>query len=268
MFYKENLYNISEKAIDSKYKKIIFMDADVWFTDKDWFDKCSDLLNEFEVVQPMEYCVWNEKSKNRKILSSAADLCKGNNLEKSHPGFALGIKRDFFNNLGGFYDKAFIGGGDRIFWESFFPSNKFEENMKKKFNLYHGITEYNNKKLKPSVSFIKDCEAVHMPHGGMKYRKYDTRFESYLNKQINEDDFYKNEYNVYEWKNKKDSELILNYFLSRDEDRYLELPIDFDWQFYITCNKNRIPENIDNKENAEQHYVDHGKIWNLAYKKL
>lgn len=265
MFYKENLYNIAEKAIPDNYKKILFMDADVWYTNPDWFNRCSVLLDSFQVIQPMEYCVWNENIKNRKIISNAANLCNEKKAEKSHPGFAIGIDRKFFNKIGGFYDKAFVGGGDRIFWESLFPSNNFAENMKKKFHYYHDIKELD---YKPSVSFLVECDAVHMPHGNIKHRKYQNRIETYLEKPINEEDFYKNEYNVYEWKNKKNSELILDYFLSRDEDRYLELPFDFNWEFYIMCNRNRIPDNIDNKETAEQHYVDHGRIYNLEYKKI
>jgi len=267
MFYKENLYNISEKNICENYKKIVFLDADIWFTDPDWFNKCSELLNVHQLVQPMEYCVWNENTTCRRMISYAANLLSENKQEKSHPGFALGITRDFLKNIGGFYDKAFIGGGDRIFWESLFPSY-LEENIDKKISFYHELSNYLDKKDKPSVGYIKECEAVHMPHGSTKDRKYKTRFESYLKTSIKSEDFYKNEYEVYEWKDEQNSKLVLDYFLSRDEDRYLEIPLDFDWEFYITCNKGKLPEKVDNKETAIQHYVDYGRLWSLPYKKL
>lgn len=224
MFHKENLLNVLEKIIPSKFSKLMFLDCDIRFTMTNWYDENSKLLDESNVIQPMEFVKSNTIGNKSSIATIAkSPYEKEINLMNYHPGYALGIDRTLFHKIGGFYDKAVIGSGDTIFWNSIFkamnlPTIKAEQSAKhtqayKDINLYERKIETNKKDLK--INFLKNNYAIHLPHGSFKNRHYGDRSNGWDIKNI---DLYKNKYGIYEFKNEKLNKYMQSYFQNRKED--------------------------------------------------
>lgn len=217
MFHKENLFNCIEKHIPEKYSKLIFLDSDIRFSSREWLDESSRQLDVSDVIQPMEWCMWsNEHAK----ISVALQINRGGNisLEYCHPGFAIGVKREWFKKVGGFFEKAVLGTGDACFWHSIDISlNKkglSENNISKYFKKYN-LKNYMDKikKNTPRVGYTKGCFAGHMPHGEKSNRQYEERI-NYVNKI----EIIKNKFGIYEWVDEKDNKKMYEYFLKRKDD--------------------------------------------------
>jgi hypothetical protein len=58
MFHKENLWNIIAKKVSKRYKKLLFLDSDIIFTNTNWYNDLSKMLNNFNIVQPFELAFW------------------------------------------------------------------------------------------------------------------------------------------------------------------------------------------------------------------
>jgi hypothetical protein len=230
IFSKENLWNITEVTVPKEYNKIIFMDSDINYSDSDWLIKSYDLLDTYSVIQPMENCVGYlpnmslidiNNYNTKKSVAYSIQNKKYKNLsyhqfnQRYHPGYCIGIKRHTFKQMGGFFEHAIIGGGDRCFWESFVDLPQIDYyksriDIKNKYAIYKkNISSIINE---TDVSYIENNTALHMYHGDRKDRQYDSR-TSYISN--NSDNFYYNKYGVLEVINEPN---IMNYFKSRNED--------------------------------------------------
>jgi glycosyltransferase involved in cell wall biosynthesis len=179
-FAKENLWNIIFKKLNTNYEKFLFMDADILYSDPDWYTKASSLLNTNDVIQPMEFCYWSD-SKSSKYSIAKGILTEAQNLtiKKYHPGFAIGVKSEWLSKVGGFYDKAFIGNGDICLWQA--VSNAHNASMlnietDQYINKYD-ITNYTKKieKYKPKIAYVSNNTAIHLSHGKILDRQYVVR---------------------------------------------------------------------------------------------
>lgn len=235
LFAKENLWNVLEKKIPDNYHKIIFMDSDILYSDPDWLDKSSNLLDDNNVIQPMELtykdiintndCV--EIDTNNLIFPQnkicfAKAIVNGDTIDltQHHPGYALGISRDFFHNIGGFFEHCITGSGDLAFWSGLIPhykmdkhhlhSNVINKYIKYKDNLYKYYIYKNN------ISYLKNCVALHMYHGHKNNRQYNDR-QKYLPIYC---EYYYNQDGVLELKevSVKDNNHLINYWIKRKED--------------------------------------------------
>lgn len=227
LFSKENLWNILETKIPQEYKKIIFIDADIKFSDADWFNKASEALDIYDTIQPMEYIY-------RDIFSNdiSFDLEKGkihniiakNIAEKrmimdkeikfyGHPGHAIGIRRDFFHKIGGLFEYGINGFGDAMYWGYFHTLNLMGTNFGSQlFPEYKNIRQRMYElKTDNTVGYIKDIYCLHLYHGETKNRKYGNR-NHYVPENFK---LYKNEYGVLEIDGKHD---LIQYWIDRKED--------------------------------------------------
>ena len=239
-FSKENLWNLIEEKIPKKYKKIIFLDGDIRFTDPDWFNKSSKVLDDHDVIQPMSkvlYVLPNDYEANDedKLFadkyfdkwSVAYGLKHGKIKDQIHQcwvGYSVGITRDFFHKMNKFYDRCFVGQGDSIFWMgcakelpvpefnridlfacSIFSAKKHIENMRT---------------LEPKVGFVDNNVACHLFHGYPPLRNYKSR----LALQIHETNFtYNTEGVLYLAGRKTIGNMYMDYLFSRNEDAIVEV---------------------------------------------
>ena len=173
-FQKEALLTIVLNNLPKKYTKIIICDHDIFFEDKDWFNKTSDALNRYDVVQPYKTAVWRgpdgfELFRKRSFLSNIA--------EGGHPGFTIACRRNVFEEVG-LYPYCVIGGGDIIFAAT--VSGQFKESSARNKIYYksHNFTtsEWYKKaeRKKYNCSFI-DGIIYHEFHGSIKDRRYNSR---------------------------------------------------------------------------------------------
>jgi hypothetical protein len=227
MFHKENLYRIMETKIPPCYTKLAFLDADVYFTDKTWYIKTSQLLNTHDIVQPFERAHWLDLTYKKTMLTRKSILL---NTKKEwdfayHPGFAWCMTRKFYKKVG-FFDYAVSGSGDTLStaaWLSkVFPPN-FQSLPKPLVTKYK---VFQSKEL-PKVTFCKDIDLYHLYHGSRENRQYAERHKM-LNITGEIDDYLEtNKDGVFEWKDKeKWNPLYFHYFKKRDDDGLSEIKLE------------------------------------------
>lgn len=234
LFAKENLWNIIEKRIPENYDKIIFMDADVIYSKPSWLNDSSQLLEDNDVIQCMEWSykdinsiseqvmVDPDPTKNRISFAKAIKHQLDIDLMKHHMGFCVGIRRDFFHKIGGFFEYALTGYGDTLFWacftKDFYPGRQhyvdFFPEINEKYLIYRRDLSrhysYPNR-----VGYVEDCLAMHLYHGTVANRRYTNR-QHYIPSAY---EFYHNKHGVLEMRSfDADKKDLTQYWLDRKED--------------------------------------------------
>ncbi len=219
MFHKENLFRLLEKKIPSHFTKLAFLDCDILFQDKSWYEKTSKLLNTHDVVQPFETAHWLDLTYKTTMLSreTILHLDKDTWDFKYHPGFAWCMRRDWYKKVG-FFDYAVSGSGDTLSCAGW---------MKKKFpvkfqSLPSAIKEEYSKfyvKESPRITYLKGGEIFHLYHGARINRQYADRHKLLnVNETITEL-LEPNEEGVFEWRERaKWNSVFQAYFEGRKED--------------------------------------------------
>ena len=216
MFHKENLCRILETKIPSKFKKLVFLDADIIFNDNNWYEKTSKLLDSYDVVQIFDKCHWLNTAGEITLTRESVLHMKSKVYDsKYHPGFGWAFRREWYNKIG-FFDYALSGSGDSlsaIKWlNKSLPKNykSIPKSIQKEFDKYCPNL--------PRITYLKDVEVSNLYNGSRQNRKYVDRHEL-LN--INED--IKDLLNVskdglFEWKYNIFNYKFMNYFISRKDD--------------------------------------------------
>lgn len=235
LFCKENLWNITEKTIPDKYSKIIFLDSDIILSDINWLNKSRDLFNNNDIIQPMSHVFKNLKDPNINTIDIDFDLDKPNfddacysvaykilhnkriNLLYDHPGFAVGIDRNLYHKIHGFYDRAIIGGGDTLFWSNLSYID-IDYIIKNSYFYDEGYKIYQNNAKKhlsnAKVNCVENCFALHLYHGNSTNRNYRYRHKILQNMNTN---ISYNQYGILEV-DKNTNEIIRQYLTQRNED--------------------------------------------------
>lgn len=221
MFHKENLWNLIEKSVPDKYSKLLFLDGDIRFSNKNWYDKTSESLNVNTVIQPMDL-VYNMGLKNSLCGALQKNITKLN-LADHHPGYAIGIDRNLFHRIGGFYERAIVGSGDTIFWNGILKTSDSNPNYSEHqtdphiknydFKDHYKILKSNKDHIK--LGCVSNNIAIHLQHGSFSNRKYRERYKTFPTYNY---EIFKNRYGIYEWKNNTLDEYMRKYFESRKED--------------------------------------------------
>jgi hypothetical protein len=217
MFHKERLCRLLEERIPKKFKKIVFLDADVVFDGTKWYEETSKLLETHDVVQPFTRAHWLDLTYTNIELSRETVLhMKGGMWDfKYHPGFAWAFRREWYNEVG-FYDWAVTGSGDTLstakWLNKAFPE-KFKSlpmAMKRSYAAY--------RKLEPPSITCREGDIFHLYHGSRKKRQYSERHHLLdVNEDI-QDMIRLNDDGVYEWKNPKWNAVLYDYFKNREDD--------------------------------------------------
>lgn len=234
MFYKEQLFNQLEKIIPEKYTKLVALDGDIMFDAPDWLDQISVSLDTNDIIQPYLKACWLTPD-NKRVQSwkygQAYAILKGieitkQNLHAYHPGFAWAFRRDIFRKLGGFYPNAIIGSGDSLFIYNFYKSGipEFWLDTQTGGALHTIIEEWpayneNFKRVNPKLGHLS-IKCLHLFHGLMLNRQYDTRYNKFskiLPKKWEDVGTY-NKDGLLEFVDQSLHKVLLPYFKERNED--------------------------------------------------
>lgn len=230
-FSKENLWNLLEKDIPDKYSKIIFIDADIKFSNPNWFNLSSRKLEACHVIQPMDVVYRDLVDKYKEYVIIDNQECKYSVAHaitkkgtacpmKNHPGFAIGINRDFLHKINGFFEYGLLGSGDTLFWSAIsnYYASVAERFLIKRNDIGIKYYEYKLNIFKQiphiRIGVVFDNLSVHLYHGKLSNRKYCER-ETYLSDD-GYNNFFTNEYGVIEiigednmiqyWKDRKEDD--------------------------------------------------------------
>lgn len=228
------LLNIAETLVPSQYTKIIYCDADVYFTNKNWYNDASNALNKFNLIQPFTYCYWtniegrvDKKAKSILTVNSITEeLLKSSfwtGPDPLHTGFAWGMKRELWTSGPKLYPFNFLGGGDLVNLGAVATpeitrrtlryaymrdaATPFYVDWKRKFHNY-----VNN-----SIGVVEGA-VYHEYHGKRENRKYDTRESIVFDNNFNVGEVYLDENGLITIESQTILDAIKLYFLERKED--------------------------------------------------
>lgn len=126
MFQKEALLSAMVRRLPRQVKKVFLVDADVVPAYPEQYGEASYLLEEMPMVQPFSEAVWcdrtgaPERSKWGTAWACGREGAAASPLDSVayHPGFAVGLRRDFFERVGDLYGCPITGSGDVALWQS------------------------------------------------------------------------------------------------------------------------------------------------------
>lgn len=227
LFHKENLCKILETKLSPCYKKLAFLDADVYFQDKGWYKKVSELLNSYDIVQPFERAHWLDLTYKKTMLTRKS-VCLNGKSEWDfayHPGFAWCFKRKWFQQHG-FFEYAISGSGDTLSSAAWLQKT-FPENFQSlPAPLIPKYIDY-KRNAKAKVTYAKDLDLYHLYHGSRENRQYAERHKMLQIQGEIEDYITRNKEGAFEWKDKdKWNPVYLQYFRKRDDDGLSEIKLE------------------------------------------
>lgn len=114
MMQKECLLNLAEKMVPDEYDALAWVDADILFSNEDWFVSTARALDMYPVVQPFARARWLDRQgamiDDRPGIGSQPDQL---NRCMAHPGFAMAARRALWTQgRGGLYEALVVGNGD------------------------------------------------------------------------------------------------------------------------------------------------------------
>lgn len=249
LWHKETALNIMVKNLPNQYSKVILVDTDLIWFNKNWASDISKLLDEFNLIHSFSICRYLTKEYDtdkighsyiyNKILKKQGLLLEDEfNPIHIWRGGSVGYKRDYFNKIG-LFEKFLIGGGDTPSIES--ACNDITDLGDYLHNFDLDVTlelvDYvnANKVWINNKYTYYDEEVNHLFHGFMKHRYlYGNRMDIFKTIKFDET-FIKNECGLYEFKNDIKQETIESfskYFGSRNED--IDMFVRFkDTKFYF-----------------------------------
>ena len=208
LWHKEALLNNIVRALPSEFRYIMWLDADVLFTNRNWMVDAVSELQRNRIVQLFEYCVHLEKDQSKPDfnLHEAKDLmnCKppirnsrlwrsfaanyvttvysdDHNYDKhGHVGFAWGAQRRLLEDMP-LYDKALVGGADHIIAHA--AAGHMKHNCIKK-SFTDDIDAINSWSLaffnrtRGKLGFVKG-DLYHIWHGALENRQYLKRIQDF-----------------------------------------------------------------------------------------
>ena len=240
LFHKENLLNIAIKELfPSDWEFGAIIDADLQFNRIRWASDAVSRLQGYPFVQLFDKYI-QVPNIGKRIEERTSFACnhewKGHGtycwdietgVEYKNPhcpcGAAWGFRRDAYEAIGGFYDKAIVGSGDRIFAEGLV--NNINQDLAKTYtqDFSNSVTSYQRKVFewtRGNFSYVPG-DIIHFWHGPKKERQY---FKKNLilieHKYEPSNDLIYNHQGVLEFAGNKPKfeEDIRTYFTNRNED--------------------------------------------------
>ena len=219
MFHKERLCRVLESKIPKKYTKLVFIDADVIFSEANWYSQMSKKLNSFDVVQGFEFAHWLDLTyKNVLLTRETVIKTKGTVFSHAfHPGFVWGFNRKWYKKAG-FFDWSVSGSGDTLSVAAWMKL-RFDKGFHSLPMSMKALYEDFSTMKKPKISYLEDIHVFHLYHGSRVNRQYVDRHKL-LNIPNDIQTLLKvNKHGVYEWvEPHKWNPKLLTYFNTRDDD--------------------------------------------------
>jgi hypothetical protein len=138
-------------------------------------------------------------------------------LKGEHPGFAWGMRREWFKKIG-FFDQSILGGGDHLSflgWKKIQPPDETDIILKPYRRVFKHFLELEA----PRITNLKACNAYHLYHGKSRNRMYIPRNDIIKDYDDIDELIIVNSDGIYEW---REPELfnpkVLEYFKKRNDD--------------------------------------------------
>jgi hypothetical protein len=109
LFQKETLLNIALNSLDDSIDKVIWLDCDIVFDNKDWLKKTESSLEKYPLVQLFDEVTIIGENVSKKFNGHIFNY-ENNILSTGSVGYAWAAQRSVLKH--GFYDRQIAGTGD------------------------------------------------------------------------------------------------------------------------------------------------------------
>jgi GR25 family glycosyltransferase involved in LPS biosynthesis len=259
LWQKERLLNIALERLPEEYTNVAWIDCDVIFENPNWVDEVNQKLSEYKVVQIFETAKRLDRKGDIGLISNgfikrAYEIGTiERNFSKGIPGFGWAMRREVIDKVK-FIDTQVVGGADALMMFAYFGikdtlfHNKMNLEWKEECYKWADITY---KEINSSVGYISGS-IIHLYHGDIKNRRYDSRYSILSSTSFNPvQDLEINSNGLWKFKNQMISENLQTYFEQRyEDDNIIDINSYFD-NIYV-LNLNRRPdrwEKIEKKLN-------------------
>ena len=216
LFHKEKLCMVLEKHVPWRFKKLLFLDADIIFGNPKWYTEVSRLLGTYHVVQPFSTCVWLDSKYSHVVQSrlSVAYMSRQKAYNPTyHPGFGWAFQRKWFKEVG-FYPYGITGSGDTLSAAAWmgvkFPPTYLRPAFQPSY------VEYSQMTL-PNLACATGT-VYHLWHGTAQNRKYVDRHRILDGVRDVRSILTENKDGVWELTDRKIDAKMREYFTSREDD--------------------------------------------------
>jgi hypothetical protein len=182
MFQKEAL--LTQLAHEVGVPKMFFCDADVVYSDPVCFSQAAWLLEHARLVQPFSRAIWTDAHGAPYChKDSTAFAWLGKNRDHSldpryfHPGFAFGLTREFFRQVGGLYGCQITGTGDVALFQAALAPLLPAPIKGQSYYTAPSPPDWKDRVCRFVDGRVAAAtgDAIHWFHGGTKARAYDQR---------------------------------------------------------------------------------------------
>jgi len=235
LWHKENMINLGiQKLLPSDWKAVAWIDGDIEFENINWAVDTLRVLTKFDLAQVFTTCFdLDENNIPMSIFQSFGyKYCNGEKFTHNrginywHPGYGWACTREFYDKIGGLYDKGIIGSGDYIFTQGILKSIACGHKNLKGFHDDIKIYVDNISGLDLKMGYTPG-NIRHYFHGSKRNRKYVERNQILLKYNYDPMKYMKyNENGVIIPTDDLDHDFIndiLDYFKQRNEDEYYQL---------------------------------------------
>jgi hypothetical protein len=193
LWHKENMLNLGISRLPSDWEYVAWIDADVAFTRPDWVTETVHQLQHYQVIQMFQSAIdlGPEGEALQTVEGFMASYLRGRALPLPgagyysqgwpnwHPGYAWAARRDAFESLGGLFDKAVLGAGDRhMAWALLgHVEASIQPNLSPAYVRHLKQWEDRaNRHIRQNVGYMPGTITHHW-HGKKKDRRYHDRWE-------------------------------------------------------------------------------------------
>jgi hypothetical protein len=190
LWVKENLINIAARRLPAQVKYIVWADADILFTDKNWVNYTIETLKSHRVVQLFESCDFlgpNNKDVLRRDYSLGYSFVHKKPIDQKkyqewypHPGYVWAMKKNDFLQMNGLFEKSLVGSADLHFAFAILPGNRVKETIPETVDQEYkdSVIEWAetvNSVVQGKIGYIP-VKIQHLFHGDRENRQYMSRW--------------------------------------------------------------------------------------------
>jgi len=224
---KEALWNAAATSTTAEY--LVFLDADVVFSESAWLDRTVETLQRCDITQPFGRCRWLDRAGRVELHKTAAVASLPDKappqMQTYHPGFGWAMTRDAFDRLGGLYDLNACGGNDSALlfalsnhtdserYIGWFGKRQDRTVVSQSWRAYR-----DNAQAQQFRYGVTEGMITHLWHGDRKDRQYQTREASFRRNAQGEFDLRRRPDGMLEWIYPADAKAAEAYFLARRDD--------------------------------------------------
>ncbi len=186
IWHKERALNLGVQRLPDDWRYVAFVDGDITFANPNWvrdcvlrlqhepvvqmFSKATDLSDRYEPLATHKGFVYSYRT-------GEIDM-RDKPYEGAHPGYCWAMRRDAFDTLGGLFDTAILGSGDRHVACALMSDvdRSYPEGLSPGYVEQLKIYQRRASRLKGNVGYMPGL-ILHGWHGPKASRGYQSRWQ-------------------------------------------------------------------------------------------